>query len=264
MPEPMTEETRGAPSMVFNAVSIPGSRDGKKTRHRTSGLNDVSFVVHEGESVGILGSPADGVTMLKEAAAGLVAPAEGQVLVRSQPVVMDAGSAFDVDETLETNVERLVMSLELNGSKLKKAVTRILQSVGLGDFATVLCADNDELDVERARLAAVLHANPSLLIVDEPPVRGKALLDPTGRQALERYLRTGGSFVVVGREPRVLRRICSRIVWLHDGQIIMEGSASDVARKYDLLESYKGDKAKINQLYRRLARTYPGMHIVVQ
>ncbi len=264
MPLPMIEEIQGAPSVVFNAVAIHGKRDVRRTRQRTSGLSDVSFVVHGGEPVGILGSQADGVAMLKDAAAGVLLLAEGQIFVRSQPVVMDAGSAFDLDETLEANIETLVMSLELNGSKIKKAVARILQSVGLADSATVLCADIDELDIERARLAAVLHANPSLLIMDEPPVRGKALLDPTGKQALERYLRTGGSFLVIGREPRVLRRICSRIIWLHDGKIIMDGPAPDVARKYDLLESYKGDKAKINQLYRRFARSYPGMRIVVQ
>lgn len=264
MSSPTNEPAAMVPTLVFNAVFVSRKRGGKTAKKRSEGLRDVSFAIREGESVGILGGGADGVTLLKETAAGLLAPDAGQVFVRSQPSVMDAGTAFDMDETLRSNMERTAMSLELNGSRLKAAVGRILKRLGMDDEAETQCGELEPLEIERARLATHLHAAPSLLVIEEPLARGRAMIDDDGRQGIERHLRLGGSLVLAGQDPRLMRKVCSRIVWLHQGAVIMDAPSMDVVRNHGRLDSVRDDKEKTAQMYRRYARHYPGQHIITE
>lgn len=258
------ESVPTAPALVFNAVSVSELKAGKTPRKAAPTLNEVSFVVREGESVGILGSVLDGVSLVKEVASGLVAPGSGQVFVRRHPAVMDMRSTFADDETLWANMERVAMSLELNGSRLKTAVTRILKRLEMEDQASTPCGEMDVLETERARLATHLHANSSLLLIEEPPAKGRALLHEDGRQGVDRHLRLGGSLLLTGRDPQLMRKVCSRIIWLHQGAIIMDAPSRDVVRNFGRLESVREDKEKTAQMYRRYARHYPGVEIITE
>ncbi len=264
MPSATTELDPKLPALVFNAVSVAGKQMGKTTRKKPTDLTDVSFIVREGESVGIIGGPADGVTLLKAAAVGAMSPAAGQIFVRSQPVVMDAASTFDMDETLRANMEGVAMSLELNGTRLKAAVDRILTRLGMDDQAEAQCGELEPREIERVRLATNLHAGPSLLLIEEPAARGRALIEEDGRQGIERHLRLGGSLILAGRDPQLIRKVCSRIIWLHRGAVIMDAPSAEVVRNYGRLESVRGDKEKTAQMYRRYARHYPGLQVITE
>ncbi|MBM6621130.1 ABC transporter ATP-binding protein [Micrococcaceae bacterium RIT802] len=260
-----TGENRGAPAaLVFNDVSSRDQKSGKARRGPRVEIAEVSFYVNEGEAVGLVGTPADGTSILLRTAAGSISPLSGDVYVRSRAAVMDAGTAFDLDETLRANVERVAMSLEFNGAKLKTAVSKILSRLGMEDEADSPCVDIDPLDVEKVRLEVNLYAGPTLLLIDEPLARGRALLDENGREGVERHLRLGGAMVLAGRDPRVMRRLCSRIIWLHKGRIIMDASSDEVARSYGRLDKVRDDKSKVEQIYRRYARHYPGLKIITQ
>ncbi|WP_372699685.1 ATP-binding cassette domain-containing protein [Arthrobacter sp. JSM 101049] len=264
MSSPTAENEARTAALVFDDVSAKDqgkTRAKRGPRHEIAGL---SFYVNEGQAVGLLGGPADGTSVLLHTAAGRITPETGNVYIRPRVAVMDAGTSFDLDETLRANVERVAMSLEFNGSKLKAAVTRILAQTAMEDEAESPCVEIDPLDVEKVRLAATLYAGPSLVLVDEPLARGRAFLDEAGRERVERHLRLGGSMVLAGREPRVMRRLCSRIIWMNKGNIIMDAPSDEVARNFGRIEKVRDDKAKVEQIYRRYARHYPGLKIVTQ
>lgn len=252
------------PTLVMRAIYARQSKQARSKRERDHRVEDFSLVVQEGESVGLLGSPLDGTPLVLKLATGLVAPDEGDIYIRTQPAVIDAASAFALDETLAFNVERVAMNLEINGAKLRAAVNAILAQTGMDDQADELCSDIEAVDVERVRLAAVLHARPSLVLIDDPLARGRALMDEDGRERIGDYLNRQGSILLVGRTPQVMRRVCSRIVWLHEGKVIMDGPVAAVAREHGRMVSVGDDKAKAAQMYRRFARQHQGIHIVLQ
>lgn len=259
-----TDPHKHQPVLLFDDVHAESSAKKRAAGRVSPRVSGISAVVRSGESVGILGEQDDGVSVLMQAAAGLITPEDGTVLVRSQPAQINAATAFPLDETLRANVERVAMSLELNGAKLRKAVQRIFARLDLENCANELCADVDPIDIERVRLAATLQAGPALLLMDEPLVRGRALLGSGADDGLERFLRTGGAFLLAGRDPTVMRRVCQRILWLKEGEIIMDSPAAVVAREYARLEEVKGDRKKAGQLYRRFARDYAGIKVVAQ
>lgn len=264
MSSPTVESEGRAAALIFDDVS---AKDQSKARAKRGPRNEIaglSFYVNEGQAVGLLGGPGDGTSVLLHTAAGSITPESGDVYIRPRAAMVDAGTSFDLDETLRANIERVAMSLEFNGSKLKTAVARILVQTDMEDDAGSYCVDIDPLDVEKVRLAATLYAGPSLLLVDEPLARGRAFLDDAGRELVERHLRLGGSMVLAGREPRIMRRLCSRIIWLNKGGIIMDAPSDEVARSFGRLEKVRDDKAKVEQIYRRYARNYPGLKIVTQ
>ncbi|WP_417234071.1 ATP-binding cassette domain-containing protein [Arthrobacter sp.] len=251
-------------ALVFDDVTATDKKSGNAKRGPLNSISNVSLVVNAGEAIGLLGGPADGTSVLLRTAAGRIAPSRGDVYIGPRPTLMDTGSAFDLGDTLQANVERIAMSLELNGSRLKSAVSKILTRMEAEEQADTPCAEIDALKVERVRLAAILQAGPSLLLIDEPLARGRALLADEGREGLERHLRLGGALVLAGQNPVVMRKICSRIIWLHKGEVILDAPTSEASRKYKLLEGVSGDRVKTLQMYRRIAGQYPGLKIITQ
>jgi len=248
----------------MSAVTSGQGKQARSKRERNHPLDGFSLVIREGESVGLLGTPLDGTPLVLKLASGLVSPESGEIFVRTQPAVMDSASAFALDETLRFNVERVAMNLEINGAKLRNAVNKILGHTGMVDHAETLCSEIEPLDVERVRLGAVLGARPTLVLMDEPLARGRALTQSAGREAIERHLDRRGSLLLVGRTPQVMKRVCTRIVWLHEGKIIMDADAASVAREHSRMSNLGEDKAKVAQMYRRFARQYAGIKLVLQ
>lgn len=262
MPSQATDSRRDQPVLVVDQVTARETTKGRSRRTAAAKVDNISFVMSEGEAVGILGTQADGTDVLLGIAAGLIEPDRGDVYVRSQPAQLTSQTVFALDETLRTNIERVAMALELNGARLRTAVKSILLNLELEDQADVACADLEPIDVERARLAAILHAKPNLVLISEPQVRGRALLNEEGRGAVERYLQAGGALMVVGRDPEIMRRICGRIIWVKDGRILMDSTTAAVTRNFGRLTAASDDHRKAAQLYRRLSNEYVGLTIV--
>lgn len=257
-------DRRHPAALVFDEVHATGAPKKGSKRTPPPRVTGISAVISSGESVGILGDASDGVAVLMQTAAGIIKPKSGAVYVRSQPAQINATTAFSLDVTLRANVERAAMSLDLNGARLKMAVRRILARLELEAQENELCVDIDPLDVERARLAATLMAAPSLMLIDEPPLKGRALMDARAEEDLDRFLRTGGSLIVAGREPTVMRRVCQRILWMKQGEILMDSTAAVVARDFARLDEAKDDRIKTAQMRRRFASDYSGVKVVTQ
>jgi sulfonate transport system ATP-binding protein len=138
-------------------------------------LRDVDFDVRSGEVLAILGTSGCGKSTLLRAAAGLDSPSAGSVDIDGTPVQgIDARCAFAFQEprllpwhTLQANIA-IGLPTGVSAKDGKAKVSRLLELVGLKDFAKHRPREISGGMAQRASLARALARNPGVLLLDEP------------------------------------------------------------------------------------------------
>jgi len=138
-------------------------------------LRDVDFAVQPGEVLAILGTSGCGKSTLLRATAGLDSPSSGSVDIDGTPVQgIDARCAFAFQEprllpwhTLQANIA-IGLPTGVSARDGKAKVARLLELVGLKDFAKHRPREISGGMAQRASLARALARNPGVLLLDEP------------------------------------------------------------------------------------------------
>ncbi|MBB5597496.1 ATP-binding cassette domain-containing protein [Neomicrococcus lactis] len=235
-------------------------------RQKTSGrqqsaggprLEDVSFHVVEGESIGILGTTADGIGLLSEVICGRLEPVQGDVYVRPGACLLEAPTPAELQQSLYETIERFAMTQDVNGRALKKAVQRTVRQSALDENQLLTrVADLEASVVDLAKVSAALNTSPSVLLATSSVATGNALLADPGNVWFERYIARGGAAVIFGQTTRTMVRACSRIIWLHEGRVLMDRPAVEVHRAKAALDENKTNKTLMGQYIRRYQQEY--------
>ncbi|MGY5318973.1 hypothetical protein ACXA45_07005 [Neomicrococcus lactis] len=247
------------PALVVQNVSAEHQQKSAASQRNSNRptLEDVSFHLVEGESLGILGTVADGIGLLADVICGRLEPTLGDVFVRPSLCLLEDLTPTELQQNLYEAVERLAMTQDVNGRSLKKNVERTVRQSALDeDQLFTRVADLDTSVVDLARLSAALNTSPSVLLATSSIATGNALLTDPGNVWFERYIARGGAAVVFGQTTRTMVRACSRIIWLHEGRVLMDRPAMEVHRAKTLLDNGKSDKPLVGQYIRRYQQEY--------
>jgi NitT/TauT family transport system ATP-binding protein len=163
---------------------------------RTEAVRDVSFDVYDkpgaGEIIVFLGPSGCGKSTILKAVAGLLTPTEGEVLVDGNVITdvgRDRGMVFQAYTsfgwlTVRENVEYGLKLQHIAKSERRKVSDRILESVGLADFADRYPKDLSGGMKQRVAIARTLVNNPRVVLMDEP----FGALDPQTRWGMQSLL----------------------------------------------------------------------------
>jgi energy-coupling factor transporter ATP-binding protein EcfA2 len=209
-----------------------GHEYGSGTPWAKTALRDISFVVHEGDGMLILGDNGSGKSTLAWIMAGLTTPTTGTCLLDGRPVAEQVGAV-----ALKFQAARLQLMRPRVGLEVASAagfspddharVTAALAVVGLD--AAVAKRRIDQLSggqMRRVVLAGLLARSPRVLILDEP----LAGLDAASQRGLVRLLtdrrrETGLTVVVISHDFAGLEELCPRTLHLRDGVLKSESAA---------------------------------------
>ena len=218
-------------------------------------VHEVSFVLAEGELLGIMGPNGSGKTTLFNLIAGALRPDSGRVRLRGRDIgglpphrVCAAGIArtfqlvrpFAGLSALENVLVGRLYGRVRAGDALAEG-RRLLGVVGLADRADVPAARLTLIDRKRLELARALATSPQLLLLDE----FMAGLNPTetaSAMSLIRGLVAGGTTVLmVEHIVWALMELSGRIVVLSAGEKIADGPPQAVAADPAVVDVYLGD-----------------------
>ena len=225
-------------------------------------VNDVDFEVEAGEIVGLMGANGAGKTTLFSMIAGNLRPSSGQIMLNDRRIDrlrpdqicrLGVARAFQIVRPFAglTVVENVAIG-ELFGSRREYSLTRAenaaretLDEVGLGDRAddpagTLTLAGRKRLEIARA-----LATHPRLLLLDEvmaglTPVEVAEALD-TIRLLHQRYDLT---IIIIEHVMKALMQLSDRLIVLHHGAKIAEGSPDEIANDAGVIEAYLGGRAR--------------------
>jgi branched-chain amino acid transport system ATP-binding protein len=217
-------------------------------------LKEVSFAMNAGEILGLVGPNGAGKTTLFNTISGLVRPREGTILFGEREIGrmplhararLGLGRTFQIPQPMhQLSVrENLTVAQVFGAGKADTArVDEILEVMELSQHAERDAATELALqELKRLEIAKALATNPKMLLLDEVLAglesQAKRRFVDKLRELHERY---SLGIVIVEHDIETISTLCSRAVVLNFGQVIADGTPSEVFRNPAVVESYTG------------------------
>jgi teichoic acid transport system ATP-binding protein len=196
-------------------------------------VRGVNLSIDEGESVGIVGSNGSGKSTLLRAMAGLLPPTSGHVFANSEPMLLGVGAALQPGWSGRANVEVGLLALGLTGDELAEMKARAV------DFADIGTAIDRPLNTYSSGMRARLHfaiatsISPRILMIDEALSVGDKYFKSKSYSRIDELRERAGTIVFVSHSPNEIRRVCERVVWMDQGQIVADGPTEEILDAYE-------------------------------
>jgi ABC-type polysaccharide/polyol phosphate transport system ATPase subunit len=196
-------------------------------------LDDVSFELQRGESLGLMGRNGCGKSTLLKIVSGIYTADTGSVLV-SAPVtpILELGVGWNPDLDAVDNIELLGTVMGLTLRELRAATAGILEFAELTRFARLELRHYSSGMAARLAYAVAFQAVREVLILDEIFAVGDAGFKERCHARYRELHRSGHAMLLVSHEPRTIAAFCDRALLLEGGRIAMAGPAEAVAERY--------------------------------
>jgi branched-chain amino acid transport system ATP-binding protein len=221
-------------------------------------LGGVDFEIHEGAIVGLIGQNGAGKTTLINAIAGVHRADRGSILFAGHELTrlrpdritrLGVARTFQIPQpfpsltVLENVMVGLVFGRERCGAGEAEARARpVLETVGLAEKADLPPQSLTIVELRRLELARALAAGARLLLLDEI---NAGLTGPEMQEAIaliRALQRRGLTIVMVEHVMRIVMRVCERIIVLHFGQKLAEGTPGEIAGNPRVIDAYLGPR----------------------
>lgn len=205
---------------------------GRQNQTTVRALRGVNLVAREGEMVGIVGANGSGKSTFLRNIAGVEQPDRGRILVRYQPLLLGVSAALQPGLSGSENVRLGCLAMGLSPEEASEAYDYVVELSALGAAIHRPMGTYSSGMGSRLRFAIALAARPKILLVDEALSTGDATFAERSERAMDELLAEAGTMLLVNHAAKVIQELCTRAVWMHKGEILMDGPAEAVAEKY--------------------------------
>lgn len=208
------------------------SRVRRKQVVSVAALRGVSFTARSGEFIGIIGRNGSGKSTLLRVLAGLEPPSSGTVMTSASPMLLGVNAALIPDLTGAENVKLGALAMGLTPQQVDDVFDEVVELSALGDAIDLPMRTYSSGMGSRLKFAISLAADPSILMIDEALATGDAAFAERSKRAMDAMLEKAGTVFLVNHAAQTIENMCSRAIWMERGQVVLDGDAIDVARKY--------------------------------
>lgn len=204
----------------------------RRRRSRVAALRNVSFDVREGEHVGIVGANGSGKSTLLRAIAGVEPVDSGQVLAVATPVLLGVNAALLPHLTGERNIRLGLLALGYSPEEAQRRHAAVVQLAGIGEAIHRPMRTYSSGMSARLTFSIAASADPTILLIDEALGTGDLAFAERSREAMDQLRSRAGTIFLVSHAAQTIETMCTRAIWLHRGEKILDGEAVPVARAY--------------------------------
>ncbi|MDI6858507.1 MAG: ABC transporter ATP-binding protein [Dehalococcoidia bacterium] len=196
-------------------------------------LDDISFSVRRGESLGVIGPNGSGKSTLLKIIADLAAPTKGKVTVNGRiSALLELGAGFHPQITGRENAILNAVLLGLSRKEAEERLPEIIDFSELHDFIDQPMRTYSSGMYIRLGFAVAVHVKADVLLVDEVLAVGDTQFQQKCFDHIEKLRRDGVTIVVVSHDLGAVTRFCDRAILLQHGRLQIDGPSQPVVHEY--------------------------------
>jgi len=196
-------------------------------------LNDISFDVKKGETLGIIGHNGAGKSTMLKHLSGIMVPTRGSIEVNGRlSALIEGGAGFHPDLTGRENVFLNGVILGMTRREIKGKFDEIVEFAGLEEFIDTPVKRYSSGMFARLGFSVAAHLEPDILIIDEVLSVGDFAFQRKGIDKMRAIAKSGATVIFVSHNLHAVAEFCERGILLERGRIIVDGPTDQVVRRY--------------------------------
>lgn len=197
-------------------------------------LNELTFNINKGESIGLIGKNGSGKSTLLQMIAGTLTPSTGSIQVNGRiAALLELGSGFNPEFTGRENaiINGTIMGLTIE--QAKDRIADIEDFAGIGEFIDQPVKTYSSGMYVRLAFACAVHVDPDILIVDEALAVGDMQFQLKCIEKMKSFKEQGKTIIFVSHDMYSVRNFCETAIWLKDGNIHQRGNVNNVTKEFE-------------------------------
>ncbi len=204
----------------------------KQYHHNFTALDNISFSIARGETVGIIGRNGSGKSTLLKILTGVLTPSGGTATINGRTLaLLELGSGFNPELS---GIENIYFNTSLYGvsrDETTRKLDRILAFAGIGEFVHQPIKTYSSGMIVRLAFAVIANMDADILIIDEALSVGDASFVQKCMRFLRDFIKRG-TLLFVSHDTQAVLSLCSRAIWLDNGTMREDGTPKEVAESY--------------------------------
>ena len=197
-------------------------------------LNDVSFEINRGESVGIVGDNGAGKSTLLKMITGVAFPDDGEIFVNGKvAALLELTAGFSMEMTGRENIYLKGYILGLEDDYIKTIEDNIIEFAELGDYIDQPVRTYSSGMKMRLGFAINVNIEPDVLVVDEALAVGDASFKKKCKNKIKEIIAAGTTVLYVSHSAASVKEICPRSIFLKKGTVIFDGPTEETLKVYE-------------------------------
>lgn len=195
-------------------------------------LEEISFEIRRGETVGIIGKNGSGKSTLLKILTGVLTPSSGNLFVVGRvSALLELGTGFNPEYT---GIENIYMNGTIMGyskEEMDAKLENIISFADIGDFIYQPVKTYSSGMYVRLAFAVAINVDPEVLIIDEALSVGDIKFQQKCYRKIEEF-KLDKTVLFVSHDLIAVNKFCDRTIWLNEGTIIEDGKPFEVSKKY--------------------------------
>ncbi|MFB5763785.1 ABC transporter ATP-binding protein [Paenibacillus medicaginis] len=196
-------------------------------------LNNVSFHVKKGETLGILGKNGSGKSTLLKIITGVLTPTEGKVQINGKiAALLELGAGFNPEYTGIENIYLNGMLMGFDQAEMDRRLENILSFADIGDFVYQPVKNYSSGMFARLAFAVAINVEPEILIIDEALSVGDIFFQQKCFEKIKAMKNEGVTILFVSHDVTSVSTLCDRCVLINKGEVYSYGEPRKIINDY--------------------------------
>ncbi|WP_373893907.1 ABC transporter ATP-binding protein [Virgibacillus natechei] len=196
-------------------------------------LKDVNFEVKEGEVLGIIGHNGAGKSTLCKVLTRILAPDAGQIEINGETsALLGYGTGFNAQLTGHDNIYLNALLLGIPKKRIDKSYDEIVEFSGLAKSIDKPVKDYSSGMKSRLGFSVAAILKPDIFIIDEALSTGDMAFKQKASERIQDMMERAKAVIIVTHSMSFVEQICTRAIWMEQGQVRYDGSAQEAVDKY--------------------------------
>jgi ABC-type polysaccharide/polyol phosphate transport system ATPase subunit len=234
--------------------AVPGPFGDRVLRDVHRALDDVSFRLDSGDTLGIIGPNGAGKSTILKLIARVTSPTSGTIRVDGRvAALIELGAGFHPDMTGRENVRFSAAVMGMSPRETAARFDDIIEFAGIGKYLDAPVKRYSAGMMARLGFAVASHVEADVMVIDEVLSVGDASFQQRCHERIRALRNSGCGVIFVSHDMRAVPMLCRRSILLERGSVVAAGESSDVimayrARGHSMRKREMGGAARIESV----------------